>query len=71
MAKARDPHGPPADAAPSPAEDARPYGYGHRAHQPDPDAHYVFEPGPPRTLPPAQPAPPADTDLVIWKRPMR
>ena len=27
------------------------YGYGHRAHQPDPLACYVFRPGPPRTLP--------------------
>lgn len=26
-------------------------GYGHRAYQPDPNAHYGFDPGPPRTLP--------------------
>jgi hypothetical protein len=26
------------------------YGYGHRAHRPDPFASYVFKPGPPRTL---------------------
>lgn len=30
---------------------APPLGYGHRAHQPDATATYVFDPGPPRTLP--------------------
>ena len=36
------------------AEQAEPkvtYGYGHRAHSPDPNATYVFNPGQPRTLP--------------------
>ena len=27
------------------------FGYGHRAHKPDPDASYGFEPGPKRILP--------------------
>ena len=30
---------------------AGPFGYGRKAHTPDPAATYVFEPGPPRTLP--------------------
>jgi hypothetical protein len=46
-----------------------PYGYGHRAYRPDPQAHYAFDPGPPRTLPPAEPPPPEPK--VLWKRPMR
>lgn len=46
-----------------------PYGYGHRAYRPDPRAHYAFDPGPPRTLPPAEPPPPEPN--VLWKRPMR
>jgi hypothetical protein len=46
-----------------------PFGYGHRAYRPDPLAHYVFEPGPPRTLPPA--GPPLPKPEVLWKRPMR
>lgn len=45
-----------------------PYGYGHRAYRPDPRAHYAFDPGPPRTLPPAEPPP---EPKVIWKRPLR
>jgi hypothetical protein len=27
------------------------FGYGHRAHMPDPDASYGFDPGPRRVLP--------------------
>ena len=46
-----------------------PYGYGHRAYRPDPQAHYAFDPGPPRTLPPAEP--PQPEPKVLWKRPMR
>ncbi len=32
-------------------KDPRVYGYGHRAHQPDPGASYAFEPEPGRVLP--------------------
>lgn len=46
-----------------------PYGYGHRAYRPDPQAHYDFDPGPSRTLPPAEPPPPEPKTL--WKRPLR
>jgi hypothetical protein len=46
-----------------------PYGYGHRAYRPDPEAQYGFDPGPTRTLP--QPEPAADEPVVIWKRPLR
>lgn len=34
-----------------PDADILAYGYGHPAHRPDPHATYVFQPGPPRTLP--------------------
>jgi hypothetical protein len=40
-----------ADHTQADREPAGPYGYGHRAHKPDPTASYVFQPGPPRTLP--------------------
>jgi hypothetical protein len=30
---------------------AAPYGYGHKAHSPDPKASYGFDLGPPKTLP--------------------
>lgn len=29
-----------------------PYGYGRPSHKADPNATYVFQPGPPRALPP-------------------
>ena len=46
-----------------------PYGYGHRAYRPDPKAQYVFDPGPPRVLPPDEPYVPAPG--ILWKRPLR
>ncbi len=62
----------------SPQGDWRgPYGYGHRAHRPDPTASYAFDPGPPRSLPPGEAARDSRTELaqaespVIWKRPLR
>lgn len=33
------------------APNESPLGYGHRAHSPDPNASYGFNPGKPRTLP--------------------
>ena len=50
-------------------EAAGTYGYGHRAHQPDPAAHYGFSPQPQRLLPSSRPARPAPK--IIWKRPLR
>jgi hypothetical protein len=32
-------------------QDESAFGYGHRAHSPDPNASYGFDPGEPRTLP--------------------
>ena len=46
-----------------------PYGYGHRAHQPDPAAHYGFAPKPERLLPSSRPRLPEPK--IIWKRPLR
>lgn len=72
MAEKPEPRIPAAGAASGEDGDGRvPYGYGHRAHRPDPDARYGFDPGPPRILPSARPAPVPDADVVIWKRPMR
>ena len=39
------------DLAPGEGDFGGAYGYGHPAHKPDPDASYVFDPGPPRTMP--------------------
>ncbi len=44
-----------------------PFGYGHRAYRPDPEAQYVFDPGRPRVL--AQQRQPEPE--TIWKRPLR
>lgn len=38
-------------AAPPAPQDESAIGYGHRAHSPDPNASYGFNPGEPRTLP--------------------
>lgn len=48
-----------------------PYGFGHRAYRPDPDATYVFDPGPPRTLPEAAEQQEAGPAEILWKRPLR
>ena len=38
------------ESTPEPVTETADLGYGHRDHQPDPNATYVFDSGPPRTL---------------------
>ena len=45
------------------------FGYGHRAHRPDPNAHYGFAPKPERLLASSRPKEPEPE--ILWKRPLR